>query len=153
MPHIYRLAFRTLIWLGKDERYTSRHLPVSIRLNRSAQRELEAANPHFSDTFRLLKQLAQNEHLPDTQESILDVSGLLLIVEFGWFERMWVVQETVLSRNAWIVIGKAMLPWTVAIRAVSNFITHTTTCCRTVKAPEPQEQYASTLAQCMAPIS
>jgi hypothetical protein len=153
MPHIHRLAFRTLIWLGTDERYTSRHLPVSTRLNRSAQRELEAANPHFSDTSRLLKQLAHNEHLPDTQESVLDVSGLLLIVEFGWFERMWVVQETILSRNACVVIGKAMLPWTVAIRAVSNFITHTTTCCRTVKAPESRKQYASTLAQCMAPIS
>jgi hypothetical protein len=153
MPKIYHLAFRTLIWLGRDERYTSRHLPASIGLNRSTQRELEAANPHFSHTFRLLKQLADNEHLPDTQESILDVSGLLLIVEFGWFERMWVVQETMLSRNACIVIGNAILPWDVAFRAVSNFITHTTTCCRTTKAPQHRKQYVAALAQCMAPIS
>jgi hypothetical protein len=158
MPTIYRSAFRTLIWLGEDERYTvPRILPASIRasirLDQSTQRELEAANPHFSGTFRLLKQLADNEHLPATQESILDAAGLLGIVEFGWFERMWVVQETILSRDAYVVIGNAMLPWALAIRAVTNFITHTTTCCRNVQTPASQRQYTSALANFMAPIS
>jgi hypothetical protein len=121
--------------------------------NLNIQEELMAAEPYLSDAFRLLDRLACNEHLPNTQESAVDLFGLSLIVRFGWWERMWVVQETLLSPDAYVVIGKAMLPWKTVFRAAVNFVTHATTCCQDIKSTKPQERYAIYIEKNMKTIT
>lgn len=105
--------------------------------------ELTAARPRCSTAFRLLEQLSTNEHLSYTTESVLHVLSLVQLIELSWFGRMWVVQETLLSQNPYLMIDKATLSWKIAFQAMSNNVTHATTCCRFARIPEPYKTYAS----------
>jgi hypothetical protein len=52
-----------------------------------------------------------------------------------------VVQETLLSKSAGLVLGKSMLPWGTALRAASNIVRHSSTCCHGTRRNEHEKLY------------
>lgn len=107
----------------------------------------------YSDSLQLLDRLALDKHILHSQTNALNVWGLRLIIEFDWFSRVWVVQETLLSRSAYLVLGNTMLSWDTAFQAASNFVTHTTTCCHLTKATESMKRYADFMNEHMNFVS
>lgn len=91
-----------------------------------------------SNSLDLLHQLAQNRHLAFTRTAVLHAAGLATIFGSPWFSRMWVVQETLLSESAHLVLGRATLPWRTVLEAVANLVAHSTTCCRPSPVRDPR---------------
>lgn len=119
MREIYRSATRTIIWLGilgEDAKigFSTCH---ALERRRLAGIEMEVSN----DT----KILAQTGELPvdqsvtnkDLPEKCRTAVGCL--VELPWFERIWVVQEIGVARDAVVVCGLEQISWDVFQRGIN----------------------------------
>lgn len=97
----------------------------------------------YSDALKLLSHFAQNKHVHRNLNFLALSYGLFLIADFKWWCRVWVVQETLLSKSAHIVLGKAMLPWHTAYQGALNIIHHLATCCQHSDLPGHYEMNIS----------
>ncbi|KAG9192711.1 hypothetical protein G6011_11445 [Alternaria panax] len=55
--------------------------------------------------------------------------GLKKLMGMGWWQRIWVVQETVLSGNATVHYGPLSAPWSMFARAAENYVQQRHTLC------------------------
>jgi hypothetical protein len=91
----------------------------------------------------MLEQLAQGDHLDYSSDNVRRSWLLRQISQLEWWSRVWVVQETLLSASAYLVLGNHRLPWKVAFQAMKNFTSHEAYCCRRVAAPPSTKNNAS----------
>jgi hypothetical protein len=97
----------------------------------------------------LLHHFAKDEHLSFDQQYAELAWGLRLICEFEWWSRVWVVQETLLSRSAYLVLGKAKLSWDTTFQAASKMVKHITTCCRGENTSGHKRMYQKLINECI----
>lgn len=71
----------------------------------------------------------------------MSLQGLRHICEFGWWSRMWVVQETLLSASAYIIVGQTMLSWDIVRQGAASLLHHANTCCRQLTADFDDRNY------------
>ncbi|KAH7085019.1 heterokaryon incompatibility protein-domain-containing protein [Paraphoma chrysanthemicola] len=138
MGQIYLSASKTIIWLGEDK-----CMQHEVMMN-SNQFSTEAP-VHRSSAFNLLKQLAINDHIRFDKQTAVHAIVLARVCELGWWSRAWVVQETLLSKSAHLMLGSATLPWEVVSRAASNYVTHVTACCRPNSTRTAQRDFSDIL--------
>lgn len=55
---------------------------------------------------------------------------------------MWVVQETLLSTSAYVLLGKTMVSWDTMCLAASNLLHHANNCCRKLDYNNIEREYA-----------
>jgi len=89
-----------------------------------------------------IRHLASNEHLVDFPifPSVTNLShlktlkeGAELLLKKRWWNRIWVVQETLLAKEATVVLGSWVLPWNIFVSAAINFYQHMRSpCCSRV---------------------
>jgi hypothetical protein len=109
MAQIYSSSARVVVWLGPaspDSDLAMRHVDHLGKILRY--------DP-ISDTFKLTSDEAAEPHWADTAQPLpyeeADVRALEKLFWRPWFERLWVVQELLLSPEAVVVCGSQETIW------------------------------------------
>ncbi|KAK1457440.1 heterokaryon incompatibility protein [Colletotrichum melonis] len=107
MDRIYKKATRVDIWLGS---VTDEHHPAEVSRLVRAMAENTQRNFSFDQENSFFDDDALSRygllHVPD------DVwYAFVAFFERKWFNRVWVVQEVALSRDACILWGNDVIPW------------------------------------------
>ncbi|MCJ1383201.1 hypothetical protein MMC17_006314 [Xylographa soralifera] len=99
MDMIYRKASHVIIWLGLPSEDSGRGLEEIYALT---------ANIHLS-------QLYSAEH---SESRLLDrIKPVVHLLSRSWFQRVWVVQEVALAKQAIVQIGSRTAPWDWFVKA------------------------------------
>lgn len=101
MSKIYQRAWSTLVWLGKEADNSSGALETILTIGEKLQYYYEERAPDVEDFERLA--------LP-----ALDSSKWSELNEFlsrPWFQRVWVIQEVVLSSSIQFMCGENYISW------------------------------------------
>ena len=119
---------------GKDEG-DNQILPSPISVRRKIFAafvflSMTASDTHLHDLpfFKI----AENENcsISDTVHWRLLIEGLQRLINVPWWNRIWTLQEAVLSTDALIHFGNLILPWKVVTQSCENFGRHCHTCCQ-----------------------
>jgi hypothetical protein len=110
---------------------------------------METSPPYsdFSETLQFLAEFKNDQHIIYCDRTATLLYGLQLVCEFDWWSRMWVVQETLLSASAHVVLGKYILPWDTMCKAASSLLHHINTCCRPLKSYLGDHEYGKKIKQ------
>ncbi|ORY08964.1 heterokaryon incompatibility protein-domain-containing protein [Clohesyomyces aquaticus] len=128
-------------WQGNDNGGDQRLLDAYLA--NSKKRGVRAANDIFgafcliqsfaqgtsSSALKFLEESELTGQYPYLPKTFLDPSskasrvwaGLARLMSRPWWRRIWVIQETVLSRKATVHFGMLSAPWSMFARAASNF--------------------------------
>ncbi|KAH8893672.1 HET-domain-containing protein [Thozetella sp. PMI_491] len=98
MARIYRRAYSTVAWLGDVPR-----APSVFQMLDEIYGRLQ-----FVESIESLDDLERYGLPSISSNSWADVWNLL---SRPWFRRLWVIQETVLSRHLWLAAGDAICSW------------------------------------------
>ncbi|KAH8755468.1 heterokaryon incompatibility protein-domain-containing protein [Hyaloscypha sp. PMI_1271] len=115
MGKIYKNAAVVLMWIGDQTPYTGDAIPIFRHL------------PGLLHTFKLNPGLDELDFLPYAAHQDLDSSakeylwnirqsswaGMIDLLSRGYFDRLWVVQEIVLSSKAAVVCGNHQIEWKI----------------------------------------
>lgn len=115
MRLIYTAASRTLVWLGPahldgNNPFTAVQKFTRIRDELHLGPNVEDAHIRSGDPANL-KKIKQEFDLPDLSTHDRDISALVNILEHGYFERIWIVQEVTVSNDVVAVKGHAEVSW------------------------------------------
>ena len=109
MGRIYRGASAVRIWLGNDT--PSQPITEALDILRSIYRlcvrfgwDLDFGYLLFSDT-----RLRKASGLPDPADDAW--RSVKYLIQMPWFSRTWIIQEVVLSREAYLHSNNTSLPW------------------------------------------
>lgn len=109
MARIYQGGWQTLIWLGMPDEDTEKAVDVCLRFETAIARQAETVG----DFLKIINEI---ELPPDW-----DITSVRSILHRPFFERVWVYQEIVLSRDCCCVIGKFTFRW-VLLELISKLL-------------------------------
>lgn len=98
MHIIYKLAAKVIIWVGEDS-------------NNSAFSGSMGAGEIFTQLARAARKDRQQEHEEESLERSQWTLSILGFISRPWFNRMWIIQESVANLETVITCGHASLPW------------------------------------------
>jgi WD repeat-containing protein 55 len=101
MGKIYRRAWNTLVWLGEEADNSSYAIDTILTINASLQSNTDETAPALEEFGRI------SLPAPGSQRW-LDLSKLL---SRPWFQRVWIIQETVLSADVQLQCGRRTISW------------------------------------------
>jgi len=120
MANIYRLAQRVLAWLGPAANNSSHALQTLQYLGKQSVTTLKGwrrgTAPDATEP-----DLGIMTPLPYSRKTWAAISQVL---DRGWFQRLWIVQEVQLAQDAVVVCGKATVSWLVFWQAVAFLLWH-----------------------------
>jgi hypothetical protein len=158
MGDIYSLAQEVFIWLGYGgESEAPKDQPRMYRLT-GDDTDVEIVDAYFNQTrpqddddndaedilgdFVYLKLRAMGEHIDEIpffeandkklqprQTWPAVARALDTLSSNPWWTRIWVVQETVLAREATVVYSHVTAPWEILAQAAHTSVTNDTSCC------------------------
>jgi len=114
MQDIYSRAQMVVVWLGKEDRYTT---PALRAIQHLAQIP-DSQYPRLRSQMHA-QSLGQMLGQPDVPDE-----ALVAFFTRSWFKRVWIVQEAVLAPQIVVFCGKHHLPWDALVRC-SKFIIET----------------------------
>ncbi|KAL7905894.1 heterokaryon incompatibility protein domain-containing protein [Trichoderma velutinum] len=109
MGDIYRQAKQVVVWLGSEENQSSHALSLLDSLGEKVRVDWDtgAITPSSND--------AGDKHWADKYASLpydkKDLESLTNLFQRQWFERLWIRQEIILSRDAVVQCGLQIIPW------------------------------------------
>jgi hypothetical protein len=112
MKDIYERAMNTLIWLGKEENDSMLGLYFAKKL---------------SDAFFADKEVSRLWYKVSADMFSVWNPGwvpFLRLFERAWFTRSWIVQEVVVSKDAYIICGSKAIPWDTLVAALIRTVLH-----------------------------
>ncbi|OJD35303.1 heterokaryon incompatibility protein [Diplodia corticola] len=110
MSKIYRHAVNTVVWLGEASEGSDNAFELLKFIGTVFQMTVDAPPPQ--DFERLFLPSAHDgawKHLWD-------------LVNRPWFNRLWIVQECILSDNLWVVCGDTTVYWEELTNGFSNLV-------------------------------
>jgi hypothetical protein len=116
MRDIYQRASGTLIWLGPAGE-CDEALPFAWKLCKAAA---PTSNPEACISNFQEKAGSHETHVGDPR-----LEALLSLVSRPYFERCWIVQEVVVSRNPWVVCGDLAIYWLAFVIAYISLLSTT----------------------------
>ncbi|KAF2812997.1 uncharacterized protein BDZ99DRAFT_437772 [Mytilinidion resinicola] len=106
MAETFKAAQKVIVWLGKEDEFTSDALTVINAISTIPEPHWASASyTSFYADEGCLKELGIS-HL-----SIFNWLGFIAFINRPWFKRAWVVQEIALAKTAVLVCGQNTLPW------------------------------------------
>ncbi|KAF2820746.1 HET-domain-containing protein [Ophiobolus disseminans] len=169
MGDIYSSAEEVLIWLGYGgDVQPPRQVPdlyywtgdnaddelVNTYIERSqSQRSENDVAEDILGAFVFLKLRASNMHLGDMP--FFEVDGMMLrarkpwqavfralksLSSLPWWNRLWVLQETVLARKATVIYNHTTAPWDMLALAAQLWLIHDNSCCEDLLFTRPDEE-------------
>ena len=163
-------ALPYIIWHGDDkdiDKLDGYFQEDSVGIQRDLHNDcLEMANIYAAFVF--LRLIGDDAHLYDlaffqrSGEYILQattkwesvISGLEMILDSSWWNRVWVLQETVLPARATIHFGNIAFPWQLIAQATEKLAHHYTFCCSSHLNTRPfrEEEILTRLRNVVHPI-
>jgi hypothetical protein len=116
MDKIYSNADRTLVWLGRADEYTPAAAETIKRV--AAYPKDIFAQSGVSPFRRQDPEVYAKSNLAYT--SWMDWCSLAALLKRQWFSRLWIVQETILSRDLVILCGRHSISWAELVTAARN---------------------------------
>lgn len=101
MSRIFDHAWSTLIWLGEEADNSSGALNTILAINDAFQYFNEDWTPEPEDFERLFLPAPGSPKWPELSKSL----------ERPWFQRVWIIQEIVFSKNARFLCGTNYISW------------------------------------------
>jgi hypothetical protein len=116
MDKIYSKADRTLVWLGRADEYTP---AAAETIERVAAYPKDLFSQSGVSPFRRQdpEVYAKNDL---AYTSWMDWCSLAALLKRQWFSRLWIVQETILSRDLVILCGRHGISWAKLVTAARN---------------------------------
>jgi hypothetical protein len=113
MDNIYSKAAETIVWLGCADEYT----PAAVDTIRRVAAYPKAAfvQSEASPFRRQDPEIYAKSNLPYT--GWMDWCSLAALLKRQWFSRLWIIQETILSRSLVLFCGKHQIAWTDLVKA------------------------------------
>lgn len=115
MTEIYSSAFRTLIWLGEETPDVNDSFE-SISTARSFL-PAESGGPAIINADFDRTALATSHWDTEKSEELnlhrINWRSIVKLLERPWFQRKWIIQEIVKSRERLIICGTRQLPWVI----------------------------------------
>ncbi|GAB1318313.1 Heterokaryon incompatibility domain-containing protein [Madurella fahalii] len=116
MDEIYRKAANTIVWLGCEDQWSTDAAKVISRI---------AAYPRDSFVKSEVKPFRRQdseiyERYNLAYTSWTDWCSLAALLKRQWFSRLWIIQETILSRHLVLLCGKQQIVWAELVSAVRN---------------------------------
>lgn len=109
MEHIYKRAVKTLIYLGPDHGQGQDVSSLLAKINRMIDNKVKKLG-----SWDKLPPLKPEHRLARDKRW----KSLRKMVQTPWFSRVWVVQESRLSENAFILYGPNEFPWCHLIQTI-----------------------------------
>ncbi|KAF9639390.1 heterokaryon incompatibility [Lasiodiplodia theobromae] len=110
MSKIYRYAINTVVWLGEASEGSDNAVELLKFIGTAFQLTVDAPAPE--DFERLL--------LPSPQDPLW--KHLWDLSNRAWFNRLWIVQECILSDNLWVMCGSTTIIWEELTNGFANLI-------------------------------
>jgi hypothetical protein len=114
MRDIYQRASGTLIWLGPAGGECDEALPFAWKLCR-------AENPSW-DPQAAISNFVEKAGSHKTYVGDPRLEALIGLISRPYFERCWIVQEVVVSRNPWVVCGDLAIHWSAFVVACLSLL-------------------------------
>ncbi|KAK4151715.1 heterokaryon incompatibility protein-domain-containing protein [Chaetomidium leptoderma] len=116
MDKIYAKAARTLIWLGSADKYT----PAAAETIRRV-----AAYPKDVFVQSKVKPFRRQDTEVYAESNLaytgwMDWCSLAAFLKRQWFIRLWIIQETILSRDLGLICGEHVISWADLVAAARN---------------------------------
>ncbi|KAF2671822.1 HET-domain-containing protein [Microthyrium microscopicum] len=73
--------------------------------------------------------LNKTKHVPAYLDQHKLLLALKLLMERSWWNRVWVIQETILATKATVVLGPIQAPWCMFVDAAIRYDLHAHSCC------------------------
>ncbi len=109
MREIYSPAEEVLVWLGSGDRNTVEAIAACQDIMLSIQSVLSLSGFDF-ETLGVTNPDPwsgfQARPMTDTE-----LNGLIDIMQRPWWDRVWVVQEVCLAREAKVIVGCSIMKW------------------------------------------
>lgn len=125
MADIYRSAEKVLIWLGEEDEHTGTAFTTVKKLSVWAAlqdgdtiAELAAEDSDFARPGVIASLKFEFSDL--TMEQINAIQSTFF--ERSWWTRIWTVQEATLSREAALMCGSFILPWSVGFLLLESYL-------------------------------
>ncbi|KAK3306225.1 heterokaryon incompatibility protein-domain-containing protein [Chaetomium strumarium] len=116
MDQIYKAAAHTVVWLGRADQYTQAAAATIARVA-AYPRDVFAASG-ASPFRRQDPEVYAKSGLPYT--SWMDWCSVAALLKRQWFSRVWIIQETVLSRSLVLLCGRHAIAWADLVAAARN---------------------------------
>ncbi|KKY15306.1 putative heterokaryon incompatibility protein [Diplodia seriata] len=110
MSNIYRHAVNTVVWLGEASEGSDTAFELLKFIGTVFQMSVDAPPPQ--DFERLF--------LPNADDPTW--KHLWELVNRAWFNRVWIVQECILSDNLWVICGGTIIYWEELTNGFSNLV-------------------------------
>lgn len=139
MAEIYSSASRTLIWLG-EETSDVRDSFESIRIARSfLPAESGGADIIHADFDRTAFETSHwnNEKAEQMNLHRVNWRSIVKLLERPWFQRKWIIQEVIKSKDRLMMCGFQQLPWIVLSDLVLWLTVHNLTFFSNLTQPLP----------------
>ncbi|KAF4823939.1 Heterokaryon incompatibility protein 6, OR allele [Colletotrichum siamense] len=107
MDHIYKLAARVDIWLGS---VTEDDCPAEVSRLINTMADNTRADFEYTSEDTLFDDATRRRYgLADVSEEVW--YAFIAFFDRTWFNRVWVVQEVALSKDACVLWGDEVVPW------------------------------------------
>ncbi|KAF9870431.1 hypothetical protein CkaCkLH20_12098 [Colletotrichum karsti] len=106
MDHVYKLAARVDIWLGS---VSDEHYPAEVSRLIKTMSDNTRANFEYTSENTFDKDALMKYGLTGISECIW--YAFIAFFDRKWFNRVWVVQEVALSKDACVLWGDEIIPW------------------------------------------
>lgn len=119
MDEVYRKAAHTIVWLGRDDQWSTNVGKVISRI---------AAYPRDSFVGSMVLPFRRQDPVVYEASDLaytswMDWCSLAALLKRQWFSRLWIIQETILSRHLVLLCGKQRIAWAEFVAALRNIET------------------------------
>lgn len=101
MSKIYQHAWNTLAWLGEEANNSSGALETMLTIGGALQYFTEDRVPDLEDFERISLPAPNSQKWSELNEFLRN----------PWFQRVWIIQEVVLSRSIQLMYGEKCISW------------------------------------------
>ncbi|KIJ65953.1 hypothetical protein HYDPIDRAFT_110066, partial [Hydnomerulius pinastri MD-312] len=122
MSDIYQKAEGVHIWLGDGDEHSPKAFKL-IQMLRQKSNSHPASEHQYSLTYTPdLRERPKFFGLRPTWDNVIFIEkatvAFIDLLERPWFQRVWIVQELAVSRNARLHCGESSVDWDTLVRAV-----------------------------------
>ena len=110
MGLVYQSARRVLVYLGEDEDDSEDLQDFIPRIVSASKRSKAARNP-ILDIFQLSRTEKKEFGVPDPLWDLLSINALMTLRQRKWFQRVWIIQELLLAKEAIFICGRWECSW------------------------------------------